>query len=313
MNVKRIIAIGLLLGLLLGIAPGAGAQGPDRQYFRETGHTVSGDFLAYYRSVKDAALLFGYPITEAYPKDGLLVQYFQRARFELHPELSAGKRVQLTSLGRETYTPGKPAANKPDLSCRFFPETGFAVCYSFLDFFNKYGGAAQFGYPISPFELRDKMVVQYFEKARLEWRPDLPEGQRVGLADLGRIHFDLKKEDVNLLKPVPFDEIGAQLPLSLQTRAFSWKAVTLATDQQLIYVVVQDQTLQPISGAAGTATIRWPNGDTETLALLTNSKGFGVVPLSFANLPYGSLVIVDILIAKDGLSSSTRTSFRIWY
>ena len=76
---------------------------------------------------------------------------------------------------------------------------------------------------------------------------------------------------------------------------------------------MQDQTLQPISGAAGTATIRWPNGDTETLALLTNSKGFGVVPLSFANLPYGSLVIVDILIAKDGLSSSTRTSFRIWY
>ena len=313
MKLRKIFAVVLIFTLALGGVTSTRAQGTDRQYFRETGHSVSGDFLNFYRSVKDATLLFGYPITEQFARDGRLVQYFQRARFELFPERPAGQRVQLTPLGSEAYTPGVPLGTYSPFSCRLFAETGFSVCYSFLDFFNKYGGAAQFGYPISPFEYRDNMIVQYFEKARFEWRPSLPEGQRVGLTDLGRLAFDAKKEDVNLLKPIPFNEIGAQIPLSLQARAFSWKAVTLATDQQLIYIVVQDQTLQPISGATGTATIRWPNGATETLSLVTNSNGFGVVPLSFNNLPYGSLVYIDILITKDGLTSSTTTSFRIWY
>jgi len=314
-NTKRILAVGLILLLALGYVSGAGAQASDRQYFRETGHTISGDFLAYYRSVKDAARLFGYPITEAYSKDGLLLQYFQRARFELRPELPAGQRVQLTALGSELYEAGDQTSNNPDRSCRFFPETGFAVCYSFLDFFNQYGGVAVFGYPISPFEFRgDKLTVQYFEKARFEWRPELPPGQRVGLTDLGRIFFDDEKEDVNLLKPIPFDEINEQpVLLSLRSRAFPWKAVALPTDQQLIYVVAQDQTLRPISGAAGTVTILWPNGRRETLPLVTNSNGFGMAPLAFADLPYGSLVIVEISLTKDGLTSATRTSFRIWY
>ncbi|MBV6396802.1 MAG: hypothetical protein HFACDABA_02403 [Anaerolineales bacterium] len=303
-----------MLLLALGYASGAGAQASDPQYFRETGHTVSGEFLAYYRSFKDAVQLFGYPITEAYPKDGLLVQYFQRARFELHPELPAGQRVQLTALGSEVYQPGDPTSNNPDLSCRLFPETGFAVCYSFLDFFDQHGGVAVFGYPISSFEFRgDKLTVQYFEKARFEWRADLPEGQRVRLTDLGRIYFDMELEDVNLLKPIPFEEVNRPIPLLLHSRAFSWKAVVLPTDQQIIYVVAQDQILRPISGATGTATILWPNGRRETLTLITNSNGFGSVPLAFADLPPGSLIIVEISLTKDGLTSATRTSFRIWY
>ncbi len=45
--------------------------------------------------------VYGYPITEQFVgREGRLVQYFQRARFELHPELTAGLRVQLTPLGR---------------------------------------------------------------------------------------------------------------------------------------------------------------------------------------------------------------------
>ena len=313
MKLQKIFAIVLILSLAFGGATSTLAQGTDRQYFRETGHSVSGEFLTYYQSVKDATLLFGYPITEAFPKDGRLVQYFQRARFELYPELPASQRVQLTSLGRETYAPGVSFGDPNEIGCRFFPETGFSICHSFLEFFDKHGGVAQFGYPISSFENRDKLTVQYFEKARLEWRPSLPKGQRVGLTDLGRIYFDLKKEDVNLLKPISFNEIGEQTPLNIKTRAFSWKAVTLASDQQLIYVLAQDQTLQPVSGATGTATVRWPDGRIETLFLVTNSKGFGVVPLSFSNLKHGSLVTINIVITKDGLTSSTTTSFRIWY
>lgn len=313
MTIRKLLAVLLLLALVLGGVTSSLAQGTDREYFRETGHSISGDFLVYYRSVKDSALLFGYPITEAFPKNGRLVQYFQRARFELYPEFPQGQQVQLTMIGRETYSPGQPFGDPNEVGCRYFAETKFAVCHAFLDFFNKYGGVAQFGYPISSFENHGKLTVQYFEKARFEWRPDLLPGQRVGLTDLGRIYFDQQKEDVNLLKPLTFNEIGAQTPLSIKSRAFSWKAVTLSSDQQLIYVVVQDQTLQPISGASGTATIRWPDGRVETLSLITNSKGIGIVPLSFTTQKYGSLVTIQIVITKDGLTSTAKTSFRIWY
>ena len=303
----------MILFLVLGAVTSALAQGSDPQYFRETGHYVSGEFLTYYRSVKDATLLFGYPITEAFPKDGRLVQYFQRARFELYPELPTGQHVQLTALGSKTYAAGQPFGDPNEFGCRHFAETGFSVCHAFLDFFEKYGGVAQFGYPISSFENRGKLTVQYFEKARFEWRPDLPAGQRVGLTDLGRIFFDQEKEDVNLLKPLSFNEIGRQAPLAIQSHAFSWKAITLSTDQQLIYVIVQDQTLQPVSGATGVATVRWPDGSKETLSLVTNSNGFGVVPLSFNGLPQGSLVTITIVVTKDGLTNTAITSFRIWY
>lgn len=312
---KRFIlpAIVLILILALSGVTGTLAQGTDREVFRQTGHSVTGEFLTYYRSVPNATLLFGFPITEQFVKDGRLVQYFQRARFELRPDQPEGQRVGLTQLGRETYIPGRPAVGDSNaFGCRLQP-TGYSICHSFLEFYDRHGGAAIFGQPISPFEYRDKMIVQYFENARFEWRPSMPEGQRVGITDLGRIYFDQKHEDVNLLKPVSFDGISGQAPLSIKSRAFAWKAVTVSTDDQLIYVIVQDQTLRPVSGATGLATIHWPGGRTETLSLITNSNGFGVVPLSFIGLSPGSLVTVEITVTINGLTNTTVTSFRIWY
>jgi hypothetical protein len=43
---------------------------------------------------------FGYPISNFEIQDGRIVQSFQRARFEWHPEQSAGNKVVLTDLGR---------------------------------------------------------------------------------------------------------------------------------------------------------------------------------------------------------------------
>ena len=66
-------------------------QNGDTRHFPETGHTVEGEFLAFYQQVSNPLLLYGYPITERMTsKDGLVVQYFQRARFEWHPEVPEG-------------------------------------------------------------------------------------------------------------------------------------------------------------------------------------------------------------------------------
>jgi subtilisin family serine protease len=72
----------------------------DARYFPATGHTLSGDFLTYWESHGGLAI-FGYPISEPLTEDGRTVQYFERNRFELHPELPLEYRVSLGLLGAE--------------------------------------------------------------------------------------------------------------------------------------------------------------------------------------------------------------------
>src|SRR5689334_6829819 len=110
MMMTRLRRAGLALVLLILVAaPGVGAtpatagrptdRVPDPhqagvQYFDATGHTLRGDFLTYWNQYGGLAQ-FGYPITEEFteasgPGDqpSLTVQYFERARFEHHPENS---------------------------------------------------------------------------------------------------------------------------------------------------------------------------------------------------------------------------------
>jgi hypothetical protein len=88
------------------IAPAAPL--PEGRYFHETGHNLGGRFLAYWEAHGGLAQ-FGYPITEE-RWDGLpsaagaccQTQYFERARFEYHPE-NAGTpyEVLLGQFGRQ--------------------------------------------------------------------------------------------------------------------------------------------------------------------------------------------------------------------
>ncbi len=290
------------------------AQSDDFKYFSETGHNVKGEFLKFYNGNPNATLVYGYPITEEITsKDGKTVQYFQRARFEYRADLPEGQRVHVTLLGRETYSAASPLNAYNTLACRMYNETGFPVCFAFLEFFDKYGGVSQFGYPISPFEYHDNMIVQYFEKTRLEWQPWKPEGQRVVVSDLGRIYFDKLGEDPGYLAPAKSLDNSATAVTTLQVRAFVWKAVTLATDSQLIFIIVQDQGLQPIPSANCTATVHWPDGRGDSSTVVTNTNGVGMVALSYTNQQYGSLIYTDVACEYNGLSGKTTTSFRIWY
>jgi hypothetical protein len=287
------------------------AQATDVEYFAQTGHYVRGDFLRYYRSASNPTLVFGYPLTERFTsKDGKTVQYFQRARFEVTTDSPRG--VKQTPLGRKTYSPGRQLVINNAFACRTFTETGYSVCFTFLEFFDANGGVARFGFPISPFEFRNNQIVQYFENARFEWRPGLPEGQRIGLTDLGRIYFDQLGEDPAFLRPSTQDA-GQKVVLSLRVRAFPAKAVATSNDQQTVYVLVQDQNLQPVAGASGFATIRLASGGILQQAFQVNNNGVGTLTFAFQNQPNGQLVYVDINVSYSDLGGKTTTSFRIWY
>jgi hypothetical protein len=311
--VRRFVVACVGIAILLSSWVSVRAQPVDIQYFPETGHTIRGDFLQFYKSVQDPMLVFGYPITEQMPsKDGRTVQYFQRARFELRSDLPDGERVQLTPLGAKSYEPGGQLNIDNPSGCQLFI-SGYRVCFAFLDFYKASGGAKQFGNPISPFEFHDQLIVQYFELARFEWRADRPDGQRVVITDLGRTYFDQFGEDRARLKPVEPLDATINPVLSIKVRAFVLKPVMLSSGHQTVYVIVQSQTQQAISDATGRATIHWPDGRREEFFFTTNGSGVGNVSFNFSDQKQGELVTIDIAVTYQGLAGTTRTSFRIWF
>ena len=293
-------------------------QASDQRYFPATGHWVVGEFLATYDSVPDPGTIFGNPLTEAYQESvgGRYVQYFERARFELVPDNPADFRVKISLLGELMYTPGpelKPSANLP--ACKEFVESQKRVCYAFLDYFEANGGAAIFGYPISNFEIREGLIVQYFQRARFEWHPGLPPGKRVKLTNLGKRYFDFLGEYPRRLTPPPYP--GAQRPdvvLSIQARLFAKHAVLSQNGTQTLYITVQDQKNFPLAGAEVTLSITWSskeknqvivNGTTDKAGILTHT-------FAFADKPVGQVVVVATVTYAE-YQTQAVTSFRLWY
>lgn len=67
---------------------------------------------------------------------------------------------------------GQDLATPQGGRCQFFAATNQAACNQFLDYWNKYGGLAIFGYPLSPELTENGLTVQYFERAKLEYHPE---------------------------------------------------------------------------------------------------------------------------------------------
>jgi hypothetical protein len=83
-------------------------------FFAETGHRLCAGFKAYWQShglefgdagisYRESLALFGYPLSEEFvdPASGLVVQYFERARFEYHPGNAEPYKILLTRLGAD--------------------------------------------------------------------------------------------------------------------------------------------------------------------------------------------------------------------
>jgi hypothetical protein len=148
-------------------------------YFPSTGHHVSNrsGFLDFWRSNGQMAL--GYPLTEEIDENGRIVQYFERARLEYHPELVGTPfQVQLGLIGSEA-TAGRVFETAEAMpNARYFPETQHNLYGKFLLYWEKRGGVARFGLPISEefdeVSPMDGQVrrTQYFERARFEYHPE---------------------------------------------------------------------------------------------------------------------------------------------
>jgi hypothetical protein len=201
--------LAFILSVLVIPASGAGtvrAQSGSKT-FSETGKTITGRFLQYWEASGGLAQQ-GFPISEPLGElsdtDGKVytVQYFERAVFELHPENPAPNDVLLSLLGNfrygAKYPGGAPGQKVSTTNPRVFSETGKTVGGAFRTYWEKNGGLAQQGFPVSDefTEVSDlngqPYMVQYFERAVFEMHPENPESSRVLLSQLGTFRYQQK-------------------------------------------------------------------------------------------------------------------------
>jgi hypothetical protein len=101
-------------------------------YFAETGHAIAPQFWGFWsrnglefdgnknaKSPAESLALFGFPVSEAQMEQGsdgqmYLTQWFERARFEFHPENQAPYDVLLGRLGADALAAVPPKQPKPE-------------------------------------------------------------------------------------------------------------------------------------------------------------------------------------------------------
>jgi hypothetical protein len=204
---------GILLAFVLlgtGLAGPSPAKAQLDNCFAETGFCIDDRMLDFWRA-SGGLMVFGLPIAHAQEtatSDSdrtLLIQWFERARLELHVDTPEPYRIQLGRLGAERVST-VPA--QPRDGCRWFPETRHNVCdqapdAGFWRYWQTHGletdgqpgpsfvdSLALFGLPLTEAESEtnssgDTVLTQWFERARFEEHPDNPASSQVLLGRLG--------------------------------------------------------------------------------------------------------------------------------
>lgn len=185
---------------------------PGCSYFDVTGHNVCDTFEEFWET-HGGLPVFGYPLTEAFDEENpdadetYLSQYFERQRFELHPE-NAGtvypvllgrigaQILELNGRNWHDFPTADPGAE------HYIVQTGHAIAPEFWDYWSSHGldfgdpgisfreAVLLFGYPISEPEMEtnpdgDTVLTQWFERARFEYHPQNDSEHQVLLGRLG--------------------------------------------------------------------------------------------------------------------------------
>jgi len=308
-----IIAIGIVNGV--GKMSDVSAMLPqpqegDCERFGETGLYVCDEFLEFYKAQGGLEIL-GYPLTETFYDSalGLQVQYFQRARLELHLRASGDYEILRGPLVEELgyRFPSLPEEQIPpfnnDLHL-YFPATGHVVSYAFLDYFRERGGLEAFGYPRSEFMLEGEYIVQYFDWARMEWHPETASGPQIRLTNLGEIYLE------RFGFPGEYDGGERIGPVTKLRVSASVRHIIIGQgESQTVYVYVTDQWERPVKNA--TIGVIFHNGRYECEP--TDASGFTRSEFDIPELPPGRKVVVDVKVTYEDLKGATQIFFLPWW
>ncbi len=239
---RRAFVVFMLMALTAGLiavpSPGAAQNGvPDTfppyqvRYFAETGHSAVNYFLEKWKNTPNALFVYGYPISQPFIEESFTepgkfyrVQYFERAILEEHPENYSQGNKQFYILGRlmgnklaqgrGNEGPFQPVGNPGDGSWDDVTQHTLSNSPApFRNFWLNNGGIEVFGRPISEqFQEVNQADgntywVQYFERQRMEWHPDIADPQyQILLGLLGNEYRDANHGGNDSFRSRPADQ-----------------------------------------------------------------------------------------------------------
>jgi polysaccharide biosynthesis protein PslG len=214
MRLNDVLRLVGLVGLLIVLKVTVGgwlnhgvAQAQTEPRCFETGFCIEGRIREFWEQ-HGGLPVFGLPTSPLHEQliEGTpyQVQWFERARLELHPEHPRPYDVQLSRLGAVyVNNQGAPPRDEPREGCRYFEETGFNVCGDILATWQANGleldgqpgktdaeSLALFGLPLTgayrtTLSDGNDYQVQWFERARFEVHPENPPHYHVLLGLIG--------------------------------------------------------------------------------------------------------------------------------
>lgn len=195
---KYAFVIVVLMVAALAASEGSAVAQSSERCFSETGYCIEGRLRAFWERNGGLAV-FGLPLSDQHfertDAGTFEAQWFERERFELHPENPAPYDVLLGRLGAEALArQGRDwrafPTGAPLESCLFFEQTQHTLCEPFLSFWRGNGleldgragtsydeSLALFGLPLSEPAIErnssgDEVLTQWFERARFEYHAE---------------------------------------------------------------------------------------------------------------------------------------------
>ncbi len=201
------------------------------------------EFVAQHGGVE----VFGRPVAPLVYAGDRVYQFYEKACFLWTP--GRIQPVSLAPLGA-LDAPLVPREDPPDPSedTLYSPESGHKVVLAFRDFYLQYGGREVFGLPLTDFMQDGGLWFQWFENARLEWRPDLPNGQRVQLTPLGKINSLRFKGALPTPEARPAGNLPTPLPPEIVLLVVPESPLLPMGDPQLVNLLAHDPAGRPFSG-----------------------------------------------------------------
>jgi hypothetical protein len=292
-RLSLVLAAGVLLtgGLFIWAPQAQAAEG--QQCFAQTGKCINPLFSTYWQDHGGLAIN-GYPISDEIVQNlengqPYTVQYFERARFEYHPESDKDNRILLGQFGRQLHPADPPVAaiEGSSATSRYFAETGHNVRGDFFSYWINNGALAQFGYPITEpmTETIDGMDyrVQYFERARFEMHPENAAPYNVLLGQFGRRIYANTSSQV--VAPCNTGTLRADLQMMAGAGARDGNIHLINTSNASCSLngAPQVQVLDQ-NGAPLPVTITGPQGVTTTVGIAAAGRGQMIsVPVRWTN------------------------------
>jgi LPXTG-site transpeptidase (sortase) family protein len=181
-RVFRLLATAALL-IAVGVTTAGGAtteaKAPSEYYVADTGHALAEPFLSAWAE-RDGMTTLGLPVSEPTNQSGHVDQYFEYGYLQTtsgsnRPDQIVLRRTGYELLAAERESDRSVAGRRvggTSTGAAYFdsnPSTSPKLKGRTKSFYDRHGGVARFGRPISQSYLSYGMRIQWFEFGRLQW------------------------------------------------------------------------------------------------------------------------------------------------